>query len=117
VIVLAPVIYNMFVNVRKIARQLTVLAVESPRGVGSNPLVVYKIFVNLAYAALIMVILVLIIPLMPNLIMVGPLGLIVSLFAGLIILALAWDTISRVYVRFCAMVAGTIQDDNEMEKK
>ena len=50
----------MFVNVRKIARQLHRTSVESPRGVGGNPLVVCKIFVNLAYAALIMVILVLI---------------------------------------------------------
>jgi CPA2 family monovalent cation:H+ antiporter-2 len=117
IIIMAPIIYNMFGNVKKIARHLTILTVESPRTTVTNPKVVYKIFVNLAYVAMIMVVLVLVIPLMPNLVMVGPLGLLVSLFAGLIILALAWDTISRVYVRFCAMVTGGLDNEEEKEGK
>ena len=117
VIIMAPIIYNMFTNVRKIARHLTVLAVESPRTSMSNPKVVYKVFVNLLYVTMIMVILVLIIPMMPNLVMVGPLGILVSIFAGLIILVLVWDTISRVYVRFCAMVTGGLDDEEEKKKK
>ena len=114
--ILAPVVYNMFLNVRKIATHLTTLVMESPRTSGSSPKVVFKIFVNLSYIAMIMVILVLIIPLMPNLVMVGPLGLMVSLFAGLIIMVLAWDAISRVYNRFCAMVTGMTDDEGEEKK-
>ena len=115
IIIMAPVVYNMFTNVRKIARHLTILAVESTRTSVNNTTLVYKVFVNLAYVTLIMIVSILVIPLMPNLVMVGPLGLIVSLFAGLIILVLAWDTISRVYSRFCAMVTGG--PPTEEEKK
>ena len=117
IIIMAPIVYNMFLNARKIARHLTVLTVESPRTTATNPKVVYKIFANLVYVAMIMVILVLVIPLMPNLVMVGPLGLMVSLFAGLIILVLLWDTLSRVYARFCSMVTGGLDNEDEMEKK
>lgn len=117
IIIMAPIVYNMFLNARKIARHLTVLTVESPRTTATNPKVVYKIFANLVYVAMIMVILVMVIPLMPNLVMVGPLGLMVSLFAGLIILVLVWDTLSRVYARFCAMVTGGLDNEDEMEKK
>ncbi len=117
IIIMAPIIYNMLINVRKIARHLTVLAVESPRTTVTNPKAVYKIFVNLAYVAMIMIAVALVITLMPNLIMVSPLGVLVSVFAGLIILMLTWDTVSRAYVRFCAMVTGGLDNGEEREKK
>ena len=117
IIIMAPIIYNMLINVRKIARHLTVLAVESPRTTVTNPKAVYKIFVNLAYVAMIMVAVALVITLMPNLIMVSPLGVLVSVFAGLIILLLTWDTVSRAYVRFCAMVTGGMDNEEEWERR
>ncbi|WP_019177045.1 cation:proton antiporter [Methanomassiliicoccus luminyensis] len=115
IIVIAPVVVNMFTNAKKIAEHLTTMVMESPRNRANNPNIIYRVFVNLIYAAMVMVVLLLIIPLMPNLLLIGPLGLAVALICGAVILMLAWDTLRRVYARFCAMVTNRPDNGEEHE--
>jgi len=106
IITISPVIYNMHTHVKRIAQSLTTVVMESPRKVGLDRTTVYKVFANVFDVVLIIAILVLLIPLMPGLTLVGPLGVLVALVCGGAVIALAWDALHRVYARFCQLVTG-----------
>ncbi len=116
IIIVSPVVYNMFYNVRKIAEELTAVSMESPRNIGRNRLAVYKVFANLAYVAMVFLVIMIIIPLLPNVLILGPIGQGVALAAGIVILILIWDALRNVYAEFCALVLQRPEDEEKNDE-
>lgn len=102
-IVLAPVVYNWFMNVRRITRTMTRLVMESPKGGGMNERTVFLIFANLSNITFILAMAVVMVPFMPRLVF-SPLG-IISVFIGAgIVIYLLWNTVRQTYDKFCKIV-------------
>ncbi len=114
VIVLAPVVYNMHSNVRAIAWVLTRQAMGSPMGARMNERTVYLMFANLGTIALVLTILLLVLPFMPQVVF-SPLGLGFVALGGGLILYLSWNTIQRSYSRFCQLVATEPEKGDEAD--
>ncbi|MDD1771786.1 MAG: cation:proton antiporter [Methanomassiliicoccales archaeon] len=108
-IVLAPVVYNWFMNVRRITRTMTRLVMESPKGGGMNERTVFLIFANLSNITFILALAVVMVPFMPKLVF-SPLG-IISVFIGAgIVIYLLWNTVRQTYDKFCKIVTPDMEE-------
>ena len=106
-VALSPAIYNIHYHVRSIAQSLTKLAMESPNYRKGSEKAIYPVFYNVGNIAMILAILVLIIPFIPEDTIVSPIGLIVVVVSAMVILFLAWDTLRKGYDRFYTMIGKT----------
>ncbi len=74
-------------------------ALSSSREIAMNERTVYLGFANLGYIALLLVVLIIFIPFIPQLLF-SPVGTIVVVMCPVLIVVLLWDTIHRTYGRF-----------------
>ncbi len=104
IVIMAPIVYNMYSNVRAIARVLTKQVMESSRGSWMNERGVYLMFANLGTIALVLILLLILLPFMPQVVF-RPVGIALVGLGAILILYLSWDTIKRAYDRFCQFIA------------
>ncbi|OPY27746.1 MAG: glutathione-regulated potassium-efflux system protein KefC [Methanomassiliicoccales archaeon PtaU1.Bin030] len=104
IIVMAPIVYNMYSNVRAIARVLTKQVMESSRGSWMNERGVYLMFANLGTIALVLILLLILLPFIPQVVF-RPVGVALVGLGAILILYLSWDTVKRAYDRFCKFMA------------
>jgi CPA2 family monovalent cation:H+ antiporter-2 len=114
-IVMAPIIYNMYSHVKGIAKSMTDLVMESPKDTRASERTVYLIFANLATVALILLIMVIVVPFLPELIF-GTLWTIAVGAAAIVITYLAWDTVKQGYSRLCGLLTADGAEDDEEER-
>jgi CPA2 family monovalent cation:H+ antiporter-2 len=104
IVIMAPIVYNMYSNVRAIARVLTKQVMESSRGSWMNERGVYLMFANLGTIALVLILLLILLPFMPQVVF-RPVGIALVGLGAILVLYLSWDTIKRAYDRFCQFIA------------
>jgi len=102
-VVLAPIVYDMYAHVRGIARSLTALVMDSSRETRMSERSVYLMFANLGTAALILFVLIMVIPFLPDLLF-GTVWTLVVGAAAVVILYLSWDAVKQGYSRFCEII-------------
>ncbi len=95
ILVMSPAIHNIHTHVKKMATSLTTMVMDSPRYAKSSPNHIYNIFNNLGHTTMFIVLLVLIVPFIPEHTIIGPIGLTIIVVSTIIILYLAWDTIGH----------------------
>jgi monovalent cation:H+ antiporter-2, CPA2 family len=95
ILVLSPAIHNIHTHVKKIATSLTSMVMDSPRYAKSSPKHIYNVFSNLGHTTVFIVLLVLIVPFIPEYTMFGPTGFTIMVVSTVIILYLAWGTINH----------------------
>ena len=104
IVVMSPIVYNMYKNVRDIAKLLTKRVMEAPRQVALNERAVYLVFANLGSIALLLTLLVILMPFLAQLLF-SPVGTLLVALTAIIIVVLLWDTINRAYSRLCQFVS------------
>ncbi len=104
IIIMAPIVYNMYSNVRAIARVLTRQVMESSRGSWMNERGVYLMFANLGTIALVLILLLILLPFLPQVVF-RPVGVALVGLSAILILYLSWNTMKRAYDRFCQFMA------------
>ncbi len=114
IVIMAPIVYNMYSNVRAIARVLTKQVMESPKGSRMNERGVFLMFANLGTIALVLTLMVILLPFMPQVVF-RPVGVVVVGLGALLILYLSWDTVKRAYDRFCQFMAS--EPDKEEKQR
>jgi CPA2 family monovalent cation:H+ antiporter-2 len=110
IVIMAPIIYNMNSHVRGIAKGLTALVMDSPKETKASERTVFLMFANLGTVALILLLLVIIVPFLPELLF-GTVWTIAVGAAAAVILYLTWDTVKQGYSRFCELISPNGKDD------
>ncbi|MDW5563582.1 MAG: cation:proton antiporter [Methanomassiliicoccus sp.] len=113
-VVMAPIIYNMHSHVKGIATGLTALVRDSSKETRTNERTVYLIFANLGTASLVLLMLVLVVPFLPQLLF-GTVWTIAVGGAAAIIVYLSWNTVKQGYGRFCQLISPNGEEADEPE--
>lgn len=113
-VIMAPIIYNMYSHVKNIAKSLTTMVMDSPKETRASERAVYLMFANLGTVAMILLILVIVVPFLPQLLF-GTVWTIVIVAAAVIIVYLSWDTVKQGYSRFCEFIHIDGKDSEETE--
>jgi CPA2 family monovalent cation:H+ antiporter-2 len=113
ILVMSPAIHNIHFHVKKIAASLTSLVMESPRYAKNSQEHIYTIFSNIGHTTMFIMLLVMIVPFIPENTMIGPIGLTIMVVSSMVILYVAWGTISRSKDRIHLITV----KENEMESK
>jgi len=98
--VLVPAIYSIRYNVKIIARKLTDMAIESSPCDQASARLLYRVYLDLGTIAMVLLVLVIIIPFVPEHTIISPLGAIIAVIIAMLITYLAWDVIKRGYQKF-----------------
>ena len=114
-VVLAPIVYDMYAHVRGIARNLTAVVMDSSRETRMSERSVYLMFANLGTAALVLFVLVMVVPFLPDLLF-GTVWTLVVGAAAVVILYLSWDTVKQGYSRFCGIITSEDKDERTEQR-
>ncbi len=111
-VILAPIVYNMYSHVKHIAKSLTALVMDSPKETRASERTVYLMFANLGTVAMILLILVIIVPFLPQLLF-GTVWTIAVGAAAVVIVYLSWNTVRQGYTRFCELITSDSSEGEE----
>jgi CPA2 family monovalent cation:H+ antiporter-2 len=117
ILVLIPAIYNIRYHVKIVARALTVIALESSKCSPKNAGILFKVYFNLGTIAMFLLVMVIIIPFIPESTIISPVGLVIVLIGTGLVLYLTWDTLRRGYEKFFCMITGSEKNDEAEKKK
>jgi CPA2 family monovalent cation:H+ antiporter-2 len=111
-VIIAPIVHNMYSQVKHIARDLTALVVDSPRETRASERTVYLMFANLGTAAMILVVLAIVVPFLPRPLFATWWTIAVG-GAAAVITYLVWDTVRQGYGRFCDLLTTNSEGEEE----
>jgi CPA2 family monovalent cation:H+ antiporter-2 len=117
ILVLIPAIYNIRYHIRIIAGALTVIALESSQCNPKNAGFLFRVYFNLGTIAMFLLVMVIIVPFVPESTIISPVGLVMVLIGTGLVLYLAWDTIRRGYEKFFGMITGSEKNDDDGKKR
>ncbi|MBI0583737.1 MAG: cation:proton antiporter [Methanomassiliicoccus sp.] len=112
IVIMAPIIYNMWSNVKSISKNLTTLVMDSPKETRMSERTIYLIFANIGTVALILFVLIIVVPFLPEVVF-GTVWTIAVAGAAIIIIYLSWDTVKRGYDKFCEIMTADKEEAEE----
>jgi monovalent cation:H+ antiporter-2, CPA2 family len=117
IIVLVPAIYNIRYHVRILSGALTLMALESSQCNPKNAGYLFRIYFNLGNIAMLLLVMVIVIPFIPESTIVSPAGVVIVVLGALLICYLAWDMIRRGYKKFFMMITKNDMFEESEKKK
>jgi len=111
-VIVAPIVYNMYSHVKGIAKGLTALVMDSPKETKASERRVYLMFANLGTVAMILLILVIVVPFLPQ-VLFGTVWTIAIGGAAVVIVYLSWNTVKQGYDRCCQLISSEGREEPE----